>query len=68
MPDDDLQRLRDIDEICQLRARYTRMIDIKDWDGYGSLVVDDFELISDGGTRSGREEIVGMLKASLSRP
>jgi 3-phenylpropionate/cinnamic acid dioxygenase small subunit len=66
MSDDETQRLLDIDEICQLRARYTRMIDTKDWDGYGALVVDDFKMIGDGGTRNSRDEIIGVLKATLS--
>jgi len=66
MPDDEIQRLLDIDEICQLRAKYCRMIDTQDWDGYGALVVDDFTVIADGGTRTSREEIVASLRASLS--
>lgn len=66
MADDETQRLRDIDEICQLRARYTRMIDTKDWDGYGACVVDDFKMIGDGGTRNSRDEIIAVLKGTLS--
>jgi hypothetical protein len=30
--------------ICNIKARYCRMIDIKDWDGVAALVTDDFEL------------------------
>jgi hypothetical protein len=64
--DDELGRLKDIQEICQLRARYTRTIDTKDWDGYGACVVDDFRMIGDGGTRSSRDEILESLRTSLA--
>jgi hypothetical protein len=64
--DDELRRLTDIQEICGLRARYTRMIDTKDWDGYGACVVDDFRMVGDGGTRSSRDEILDSLRTSLA--
>jgi hypothetical protein len=66
MSDDEIQRLSDIEDIAQLRARYTRMIDTKDWDGYGACVVDDFRMTGDGGTRTSREQIVTELTASLA--
>jgi hypothetical protein len=63
--DDDVRRLCDIQEISQLKARCCRLIDTKDWAGYGDLLVDDFRLTSDAGTRNGRAEVVALLTGSL---
>ena len=63
--DDDLRRLGDIQEIVQLKARCCRLIDTKDWAGYGELLVDDFRLTSDAGTRNSRAEVVSLLTGSL---
>ena len=63
--DDDVRRLCDIQEIVQLKARCCRLIDTKDWAGYGELLVDDFRLISDAGTRTSRDEVVSLLTNSL---
>jgi len=63
--DDDLRRLGDIQEIVQLKARCCRLIDTKDWAGYGELLVDDFRLTSDAGTRNSRAEVVSLLSGSL---
>jgi hypothetical protein len=62
---DDLRLLLDIQEITQLKARCCRLIDTKDWDGYGELLVEDFRLTSDAGTRTSRAEVVSLLAASL---
>ena len=62
---DDVRRLCDIQEIVQLKARCCRLIDTKDWAGYGELLVDDFRLTSDAGTRTSRAEVVSLLSASL---
>jgi hypothetical protein len=64
--EDDVRLLVDIQEIVQLKARCCRMIDTKDWDGYGELLVDDFRLASDGGTRTSRAEVLSSLAASLA--
>ena len=64
--EDDVRRLGDIQEIVQLKARCCRLIDTKDWDGYGELLVDDFRLTSDGGTRTSRAEVLSSLAGSLA--
>ena len=63
--EDDVRRLCDIQEIVQLKARCCRLIDTKDWAGYGELLVDDFRLTSDAGTRTSRAEVVSLLTGSL---
>jgi hypothetical protein len=63
--DDDVRRLCDIQEIVQLKARCCRLIDTKNWAGYGELLVDDFRLTSDAGTRTSRDEVVSLLTNSL---
>jgi SnoaL-like domain len=64
--EDDVRRLRDIQEITQLKARCCRLIDTKDWDGYGELLVEDFRLTSDAGTRNSRAEVLALLAGSLA--
>lgn len=64
--EDDVRRLADIQQIVQLKARCCRLIDTKDWDGYGALLVEDFQLTSDGGTRTSRAEVVASLVGSLA--
>jgi ketosteroid isomerase-like protein len=36
-----LQRLWDLEQIKQLKARYFRFIDLKDWDAFADLFTDD---------------------------
>jgi hypothetical protein len=47
MDDDALQRLIDIEELRQLKARYFRYVDTKDWAGYGNLFAEDFDFEPD---------------------
>jgi hypothetical protein len=37
----DIEKLLAIEEIKQVRARYFRCVDTKDWDGYAALFADD---------------------------
>lgn len=62
---DEVKYLKDINEIAQLKARYLRCVDTKDWAGFTALVTEDFHLESDGGVKDGREEIVASLRKSL---
>jgi hypothetical protein len=64
--EDDIRRLYDLQEIAQLKARCCRLIDTKDWDGYGELLVEDFRLTSDAGTRNSRAEVLALLAGSLA--
>ena len=58
----------DIEEIKQLKARYFRLMDSKDWDGLRSLFTDDVEVdvSSDGaGVFSGLEAFMAMLVPAI---
>jgi hypothetical protein len=41
---DPIQRLEAIEEIHQLKARYFRHLDGKDWEGFGAVFAEDAEL------------------------
>lgn len=65
----DTERLLAIEAIHQLKARYCRFVDTKDWPGYQSLFADDahFDISSDlpGGVLTGSDKIVATVSASL---
>ena len=68
MPDDPtaaLQRLLDVEEIQQLKARYFRCMDTKDWDGFGTVLTADAVMDADGYVGEGRDEIVAFLRRVL---
>ena len=60
--------LSDIEAIKQLRARYTRAIDTKDWEGLRQTLTDDFTMDSGGRVTSGADTFVASLKQHLSDP
>jgi hypothetical protein len=66
MPEDPLQRLLDLEEIKQLKARYCRLVDAKEWDAFGALFTDDYHFESDGGVQNSRAEVVAMVTRTLS--
>jgi len=54
--------------ISQVKARYCRTLDTKDWAGYGDVFTDDLELDTRpaGGTLThGREESVRMVRSAV---
>ena len=54
--------------ICEVKARYCRCLDTKDWTGYAALFSDDFVLdtTGSGGTRTvGRDASVAMVRSSI---
>ena len=59
------QRLLDIEEIKQLKARYFRCLDGKDWDGLADVFTADAVLEAQGNRREGRENIVGFIARFL---
>jgi hypothetical protein len=61
-----VQKLADIEEIKQLRARYTRWIDTKDWDALRGELTEDFHADTEGGVLDGRDSFVGSLSQSLA--
>jgi uncharacterized protein (TIGR02246 family) len=64
--EDALQRLVDIEAIKQLRGRYSRAVDTKDWDLFGASLADDARLSTDGGVNEGRDAIVAAVSRALA--
>jgi hypothetical protein len=63
---DELGRLRDLEEIKQLKARYCRLVDLKDWASWKELLTEDFRLESSGGVHDGRDAAVTMVSTALA--
>jgi SnoaL-like domain len=58
----------DIEAIKQLKARYFRMMDTKDWDGLAAVFTDDVEIDvtgEGGGVTHGVAEYLPFLRASI---
>lgn len=56
-------------EICNLKARYCRCLDTKDWDGYAAVYAADAVLDTSpsGGLRvEGRDALVAYVRSSIS--
>lgn len=56
-------------EICELKARYCRCLDTKDWAGYAGVFADDavLDTTGSGGARTeGRDALVAYVRASIS--
>ena len=54
--------------ICNLKAAYCRLLDTKDWEGWGQLFTDDFHQDvsgSGGGVYEGREAAVAATRAAI---
>ena len=60
-----LQHLLDIEEIKQLKARYFRLMDTKDWAGFTALFTDDAVLDADGTVQHGPDVILAFLPTIL---
>jgi hypothetical protein len=61
-----VQRLDDIEDIKQLRARYTRWLDTQDWESFGNEVTADFHTETDGGLLDGRDIVINSLSERLA--
>ncbi len=54
--------------ICNLKAAYCRLLDSKDWQGWGQLFTEDFQQDvsgSGGGVYSGREAAVAATRSAI---
>ena len=63
-----MQALEEIEAIKQLKARYFRMMDTKQWDGFGEVFTEDAHLAASPDpkeTFTGRAEIVRRVSAAL---
>jgi len=63
-------KLDEIEAIKQLKYRYFRYLDTKDWDGIRETLTEDATSAYDGGKYAfeGREAIVGFLRDALGNP
>jgi uncharacterized protein (TIGR02246 family) len=60
-----LQRLVDIEEIKQLKARYFRFLDTKNWEAFANLFTAGASMEADGHVEKGRDAIVAFLPTVL---
>jgi hypothetical protein len=60
-----LQRLCDIEEIKQMKGKYFRCIDAKDWRGWKSVFTPDVHFDGDGYVKQGRDELVSYVDETL---
>lgn len=67
---DELQRLLEVEQIKQLKYRYLRHLDCKEWDALRALFVPDATSAYGGGRYSfqGRDAIMEFLEGALDRP
>ncbi len=66
----DPQRLADLEEIKQLKARYFRLMDTKQWKEWGDVFTEDCSMQNgpaDEAPVRGRAEIVDYVRASIDR-
>ena len=62
------EQFEDYVAISEVKARYCRFLDTKQWDSWGDLFTDDFELDTrpSGGTLTrGRDEALRIVRASI---
>jgi hypothetical protein len=65
------ESLAEIEELKQLKARYCRLLDTKDWTGWRALFADDFvsDTAAAGGlVITGADEFVAFVRKTLGRP
>src|SRR4051794_28283468 len=62
-----LHQLRDIEAILELKARYFRLVDTKDWDGFRALFTDDatFEVVGTGYVVEGADAFLEVARGAL---
>lgn len=65
--DANLQRLLDLEAIRQLKARYFRCMDTKDWDGFAQVFAKDAvaDYSGPGKNLQGREAIVAFVRGAV---
>jgi hypothetical protein len=64
--DDAIQRLIDIEDIRQLKARYIRFMDTQQWEALRDVVTDDMRFEAPSGTMTSAEEFISTLASRLT--
>jgi hypothetical protein len=64
--DADIRRLMDIEEIKQLKARYFRGLDLKEWDTWGHVFTEDIHTEADGFPFDGRDAFIAAMREILA--
>lgn len=68
---DNTEKLLEIEAIKQLKARYCRLLDAKDWEGWRTLFADDFHSdTAESGGKSivGGDDFVAFVRSALGKP
>ncbi len=69
MAEDSVDRLLELEEIKQLKARYCRFVAKEDWKGFKNLFSEDLQFITpDGYMHDGREVFMAFHEESLQKP
>jgi uncharacterized protein (TIGR02246 family) len=63
---DEIAILTTVYEITQLKARYCRCVDTKDWAGYAACLTDDTVLDGEGAVHTGRDAVVDFVSQALA--
>ena len=62
---DDASTMRDIEAIRQLKARYFRCLDTKDWDAFHGVFTADVDIEADGYSYHGPDAFVAAMRTVL---
>ncbi len=60
-----MQRLEDIEAIKQLKAKYIRCADTKQWQEWAQLFTEDCRLDTEAGVLEGRDNVVKIISESM---
>lgn len=67
----DIEAIRDIEALKQLKARYCRFLDAKDWAAWRGIFTDDFasDTRESGGRKiDGADEFIAFVRSALGKP
>jgi len=63
----EVRRLVDLEAIKQLKAKYIRLLDAKEWEAWGELLTHDTQLQTDGGSIEGSQQVVASTSRNLAQ-
>jgi hypothetical protein len=62
----ELRHFRDVEEIADLKARYCRFVDTQDWEGFATLLTEDYRIDNGTSRVEGRDAAVAMVSGGLA--